>query len=109
MAVVDHTGPTPVLYHVHTDHLERPLMMTDASQNVVWNAIYLPFGGIHSITGSVTHDQRFPGQWFQLETGLHYNWHSHYDPTTGRYIQADPLGMPDGPSRFAYVAISPLM
>lgn len=33
----------------------------------------------------------------------------YYDPTTGRYIQADPLGMPDGPSRFAYVANSPLM
>ena len=46
---------------------------------------------------------------FQLETGLHYNWHRHYDPTTGRYIQADPLGMPDGPSRYAYVGNSPLM
>ena len=34
---------------------------------------------------------RFPGQWFQLETGLAYNWHRHYDPTLGRYIQPDPL------------------
>ncbi|MEM8858063.1 MAG: RHS repeat-associated core domain-containing protein, partial [Chloroflexota bacterium] len=110
MAVVDHSGTGgPVLYHVHTDHLERPVMMTDLLQNVVWEATYQPYGEIHQITGSATLDQRFPGQWFQLENGLHYNWHRHYDPTLGRYIQADPLGMPDGPSRFAYAVNSPLM
>ncbi|TIX16112.1 MAG: hypothetical protein E5V41_14255, partial [Mesorhizobium sp.] len=38
-------------------------------------------------------------------SGLNYNWHRHYDPTTGRYLQPDPLGMPDGPSRWAYVGI----
>jgi RHS repeat-associated protein len=38
-------------------------------------------------------DLRFPGQWFQLETGLAYNWHRHYDATTGRYLQPDPLGL----------------
>lgn len=68
-----------------------------------------PFGSVYTITGSETLNHRFPGQWFQLESGLHYNWHRHYDPTTGRYMQADPLGMPDGPSRYAYVANSPLM
>jgi RHS repeat-associated protein len=41
---------------------------------------------------SATMDLRFPGQLFQLETGLHYNWHRHYDPKTGRYLQPDPLG-----------------
>lgn len=40
---------------------------------------------------------RFPGQWFQLEAGLAYNWHRHYDSTTGRYTQADPLGLNQGP------------
>ena len=39
---------------------------------------------------STTMDLRFPGQWFQLETGLHYNWRRHYDATTGRYLQLDP-------------------
>ena len=41
-------------------------------------------------------DIRFPGQWFQLETGLAYNWHRHYDATTGRYVQPDPLLSDDG-------------
>ncbi len=39
---------------------------------------------------------RFPGQWFQAESGLHQNWMRDYDPTTGRYLQADPLGLVDG-------------
>ncbi len=52
---------------------------------------------------------RLPGQWFQLKTSLHYNWHRTYDPSTGRYLQPDPLGMPDGPGRYAYVRNSPLM
>jgi hypothetical protein len=39
---------------------------------------------------------RIPRQWFQLETELHYNWHRHYDPTTGRYLQPDPLIVDDG-------------
>ncbi len=55
---------------------------------------------------------RFPGQWFQLETGLAYNWHRHYDATLGRYLQPDPLGlralMSDGPSAYGYVGGNPL-
>jgi RHS repeat-associated protein len=58
-------------------------------------------------------DLRFPGQWFQLENGLAYNWHRHYDPTIGRYIQPDPLGLEallsDGPSAYNYVGENPLV
>ncbi|NSZ57477.1 RHS repeat protein [Agrobacterium tumefaciens] len=107
--VADAGSATPEIYQVHTDHLERPIMMTDSAKNVVWRATYLPYGEAYTILGSAALDQRFPGQWFQLESGLHYNWHRHYDPTTGRYLQADPLGMPDGPNRWAYVTNSPLM
>jgi len=50
-------------------------------------------GEVQAITAqNTTMDLRFPGQWFQLETGLHYNGHRHYDPKTGRYFQPDPLG-----------------
>lgn len=109
LAMVDDAGTAPVLYYVLTDHLERPVMMTDESRNIVWQASYLPYGEVRTITGSATLNQRFPGQWFQMETGLAYNWHRHYDPSVGRYLQPDPLGMPDGPSRWAYVGNSPLM
>ncbi len=51
---------------------------------------------------------RFPGQWFQSESGLHQNWMRDYDPTTGRYLQADPLGLVDGASVYGYVGHSPM-
>ncbi|KAF0227526.1 MAG: hypothetical protein FD175_2643 [Beijerinckiaceae bacterium] len=83
----------PSLFWVHADHLNRPVMMTDATRAVIWRAFYEPFGAVHSITGPAANDNRFPGQLFQLETGLAYNWHRHYDATIGRYTQADPLGV----------------
>ncbi|MEW5963835.1 MAG: RHS repeat-associated core domain-containing protein [Pseudomonadota bacterium] len=64
-------------------------------------------GAPQSITGSLVLNHRFPGQWFQLESGLHDNWHRHYDPSLGRYTQPDPLGFVDGPSVFAYVRGNP--
>ncbi|WP_346360331.1 RHS repeat-associated core domain-containing protein [Bosea sp. (in: a-proteobacteria)] len=54
------------------------------------------------MTGPAALDARFPGQWFQLETGLHYNWHRHYDPTPGRYLELEPLGFVDGTSVYTY-------
>jgi RHS repeat-associated protein len=99
---------SPALWFVHVDHLSRPVLMTNTSKAVVWDAVFLPWGGVHSISGSATLDARFPGQWFQLESGLHYNWHRQYDPTIGRYIQSDPLGFVDGPSGFGYAGGSPI-
>jgi len=101
-----HTA-TPNLYFVHVDHLQRPIMMTDASKVNVWAATWLPFGAAYNITGTAANDTRFPGQWFQVETGLNYNWNRHYDPTRGRYTQADPLGLIDGPSIYAYAGSNP--
>ena len=83
--------------------------MTDGTKQVVWSVSYLPFGGEYQISGPASLDARFPGQWFQLESGLAYNWHRHYDPSLGRYTQPDPLGFVDGPSRYAYAVNSPVM
>ncbi len=86
-------------------------MATDSSGAVVWAASYLPFGGIDLVwadTGVLEQNLRFPGQWFQAETGLHQNWMRDYDPTTGRYLQADPLGLVDGPNVYGYARQSPV-
>jgi RHS repeat-associated protein len=74
----------------------------------VWAAVWQPWGGHHSITGPASLDARLPGQWFQSETGLHYNWHRSYDPTVGRYTQPDPLGFVDGPSVYGYAVGLPM-
>ncbi len=103
VGVVDVAGTaTPELLYVHADHLGRPIRLTDPAKVTAWAVEWLPWGGVHSITGSETLNARFPGQWFQVESGLHYNWHRHYDPTIGRYTQPDPLGFVDGPSVYAY-------
>ncbi|MEQ1718468.1 MAG: RHS repeat-associated core domain-containing protein [Hyphomicrobium sp.] len=120
IAVVSNVNVSPALLMVHVDQLNRPLKMTDASRAVVWDAVWLPWGGAYAITGSQSLDARFPGQWFQLEAGLHYNWHRHYDPSLGRYTQPDPLSLldtaresqlsvfKDGPSLFSYSKNQPL-
>ena len=97
VAVVDKVNTaTPAVYWVHSDHLGRPARMTAANQTWAWDVIYEPFGAVsYSWSNPETLDIRFPGQWFQLETGLAYNWHRHYDATIGRYLQADPLRIDD--------------
>ncbi len=93
------------IYYIRTDHIGRPVFATNDLGVKVWEAAYLPFGGVHTATGSI--DLRFPGQWFQAESGLHQNWMRDYDPTTGRYIQADPLGLVDGASVYGYALQNP--
>ena len=108
IAVVDGVDTaTPVTYYVHTDHLNRPIKMSDASKAIQWSAEYQPWDAVQSLSGPLTLDLRFPGQWFQLEAGLHYNWHRHYDPSLGRYTQPDPLGFVDGPSVYGYARGNP--
>jgi RHS repeat-associated protein len=107
--VADVDTASPNLYFVHADQLDRPVKMTDGSKAVVWDAVYRPFGEAHAITGSAANNLRFPGQYFLIEAGLHYNWHRHYDPTLGRYTQPDPLEFEAGPSLYAYVRSAPTM
>ena len=104
---IDVAASPKKIYAVHVDHLNRPVMLTDAAKVNVWSASFEPFGKVRTVTGTVTQNLGLPGQRFQLEHGLAYNWHRHYDPTTGRYTTADPLGFVEGPSVFAYVGSAP--
>ncbi len=76
--------------YIHTDHLGTPVLMTNASKAVVWQIESKPFGETTSITGSALLNLRFPGQYFDSETGLHQNWFRDYMPKVGRYIEPDP-------------------
>jgi RHS repeat-associated protein len=95
------------LYYIHADHLATPKILTDQDQKVVWRADSTPFGE-STTNGKVTFNLRFPGQYYDQETGYHYNYYRYYDPDTGRYISSDPIGLRGGLNTYAYVDNNPL-
>jgi RHS repeat-associated protein len=102
------------LYFVHTDHLDTPRVITNQAQQVVWRWDHAePFGadpanGNPSGLGAFEFNPRLPGQYFDKETNLHYNYFRDYDPAIGRYIQSDPVGLNGGVNTYAYVYDNPL-
>lgn len=102
-------------YYYHTDHLGTPIMMTDKNQNVVWQMERLPFGELQSLAGTTSDSIGFPGQYYDTETGLYYNWYRYYKADIGRYIEFDPLLHPAnvlpqccGCSKYQNISILPV-
>jgi len=98
------------LFAIHTDHRGAPVAMTDARQRVAWRADLSPSGiaDVKEARAGAEMNIRLPGQFADLETGLHDNWHRTYDPRSGRYLQPDPLGYPDGPDAYVYAGGDPV-
>jgi RHS repeat-associated protein len=84
--------------------------LTDNTGFVVWQAQFDSFGRLLA-TGNnkIDNPLRFPGQYFDAETGLHYNWHRYYDPELGRYISSDPIGLAGGMNTYLYANGNSLM
>lgn len=127
-------GPMPIaaeidgrIYAIHADHLNTPRRLTQADGQTAWQWAYSAYGdeaptlGANRFTDATTSpttgstsippvrfNLRYPGQTFDEETGLHYNYFRSYDPKTGRYTQGDPIGLEGGWNRFAYVEGNPL-
>lgn len=127
-------GPMPIAavikgqtYAVHSDHLNTPRKLTQADGQVVWQWAYSAFGDEQPTTAAkrftsemttpstgstsiadVTFNLRYPGQYFDKETNLHYNYFRTYAPDMGRYTQGDPIGLDGGFNRFGYVVSDPL-
>jgi len=103
-----------VVYTVHTDHLNTPRVITDASNTVVWRWEGDPFGNTEADEDpdgdgiTVSFNQRFAGQYYDAESGLHYNYFRYYDPSTGRYVTSDPIGLYGGLNTYGYVFQNPL-
>ncbi len=96
------------IYFAHTDHLGTPTVLTDNGQSIAWQASYDPFGKASVGTQNVTNNLRFPGQYFDAETGLHYNLQRYHDPDIGRYRQSDPIGLAGGVNTYTYALNNPL-
>ncbi|HHF3128043.1 TPA: RHS repeat-associated core domain-containing protein [Vibrio alginolyticus] len=89
--------------------LGTPQALTDETGATVWKASYSPFGKATVTTEQIKFNLRFPGQYYDAETGLHYNWHRYYAPALGRYLQSDRLGLFDGVDTYGYVHGNPLI
>ena len=114
VAQVSDDGLAETVAYLSTDHIATPRLGKDADRRVVWRWDRDAFGDLPADSdpdGDLTATSmnlRFPGQYYDAETGLHYNWNRYYAPDVGRYLQSDPIGLAGGLNTYAYVGSNPL-
>ncbi|WP_418514768.1 RHS repeat-associated core domain-containing protein [Delftia sp. PS-11] len=109
----DHANGTnasgPTYHYLHSDHLSTPQVASDATGQPSWQALSESFGQTLQRSGNRTQmNLRFAGQYFDEETGTHYNQQRDYIPGLGRYSQRDPIGLNGGINVYAYGYGNPL-
>ncbi|MEV6778675.1 putative T7SS-secreted protein [Streptomyces syringium] len=91
-------------FAIVTDLVGTPSELVDESGTIAWRSRATLWGATAWAAASTAYTPlRFPGQYFDPESGLHYNFHRHYDPETARYASPDPLGLAPSPNPSAYV------
>ncbi|MFG2140387.1 DUF6531 domain-containing protein [Streptomyces sp. NPDC048650] len=91
-------------FSIVTDLVGTPTELVDEQGGIAWRSRTTVWGTTsRNRDATATTPLRFPGQYQDPETGLHYNYFRHYDPETGRYVSADPLGLEPAPNPAAYV------
>lgn len=115
IATLRPTSGTAAVYYIHTDQLGTPRKITNNNSALTlrWRWDPTPFGeGVaeDSPTGltSVKYNLRFPGQYFDEESNLNYNYFRDYDPAIGRYLESDPIGLRGGTNTYAYMLGDPI-
>jgi RHS repeat-associated protein len=102
-ASADSSGPPGIPYFLFSNQVGAPVLIENQAGEVVWRCTYTPYGSatVHPDSAIACH-LRFPGHYFDSETGLHYNRFRYYSPELGRYLQMDPEGIPGGLNLYAY-------
>jgi RHS repeat-associated protein len=96
-------------FTIHSDQGGRPEVVANWSGGVVWIAQNFAFDRTPAANPSFgALNIAFPGQYFDLETGLYYNWNRYYDSGTGRYTQSDPIGLAAGTNTYTYAYNNPV-
>ncbi|PMQ05792.1 putative deoxyribonuclease RhsA [Dyella sp. AD56] len=111
IAVVDTSATTSTTSYVVADGLGSPRAVTDATGVTIWQWSMKgnPFGEQQpTSTNGFTYNLRFPGQYYDQESGLAQNVNRDYEAAIGRYVQSDPSGLGGGLSTYAYVGSQPL-
>ncbi len=98
------------VYYYANDHMGTPQKLTDGTGAVMWSADYKPFGETTIAVSTITNNLRFPGQYYDAETGLNYNYYRDYDVLRGRYLQSDMAGIVKGTNHlYAFANNNPLI
>ncbi|KWO23032.1 hypothetical protein WT94_02995 [Burkholderia stagnalis] len=103
---------TSIAYY-HCDQIGTPQEVTDEAGEIAWSARYKAWGEAREVIGEaarkagIVNPLRFAGQYFDRETGLHYNRYRYYDPSSGRFVSKDPIGLQGGLNAFQY-ALNPI-
>ncbi|WDU60654.1 HNH/endonuclease VII fold putative polymorphic toxin [Pseudomonas poae] len=105
LALLEGYGPKETKpFHYQLDHLGTPQELTAPDGEIVWSAHYRAYGEIARLdVGKVDNPLRFQGQYFDQESGLHYNRHRYYNPDIGRYLTPDPVKLAGGINAYQYV------
>ena len=90
-------------YALVTDHIDTPAALLNPDTGALVGRAHATMWGQTVWTGEADTPWRYPGQYHDAETGLHYNHHRYYQPGTGRYLSPDPLGLAPAPNPYAYV------
>jgi RHS repeat-associated protein len=106
-AAIESAQRSARIYHFHTNLVGAPLEATDEAGDLVWAGRYdawgkVEFGEDGMPLPRIEQPLRFPGQYADEATGLHYNTFRFYDPDVGRYISPDPIGLEGGDNAYAY-------
>jgi len=107
-SVVGQTTEAQKIYYFINDHLGTPQKLLNENADVVWSADYKPFGEADVDVNTFANRFRFSGQYYDAETGLHYNYHRYYDPAIGRYLTSDPIGLDGGINLYPYCLNNPI-
>lgn len=101
--------PNNKIVYLFTDHKDTPLLGLDAAtKKTVWQWYPDAFGVAKPTIESVKMNLRFPGQYYDTTTGLHYNLNRYYNPMLGRYMEADPIGLEGGWNPYVYAENNPI-
>jgi RHS repeat-associated protein len=112
---IAHIDADGAIHYIHTDHLGTPRLISDSDKTILWRWVSDAFGNqqpdedTDGDGNSLVFNLRFPGQYFDQETGLHYNYFRYYDPSTGRYVTSDPIGLEGGINTYGYVEGNPIL
>lgn len=103
LALLQGEGETAEPFYYQLDHLGTPQELTGTGGQILWSVKYRAYGSLAKVeVEEIDNPLRFQGQYFDAETGLHYNRHRYYNAGTGSFLTPDPIKLAGGLNNYQY-------